>query len=73
MGHELIAFLSYYGCSFLVHLWHLQRKHKHLPDWAQRSRAHKVAGVIATVGTAAGTEGVQGYVIHLLVYSGLFF
>jgi hypothetical protein len=72
MAHEVLAFLVYYGCAFCVHL-HVHLKHSHkVPSWAEKSRAHKVAAITATTAVAAGYEGVQGYVIHLLVYSGYF-
>lgn len=73
MTHELIAFISYYGCAFCAHAFiHLKHRHS-LPEWASHSKVHKVAAFTATVGTAAGVEGVQGYLIHLLVYSRIFF
>lgn len=72
MTHEILAFVSYYLCAFCIHgVIHLHHPHP-LPNWARRSRAHKVAAVTAMVGTAAGYEGVQGYMIHLLIYGGLF-
>jgi len=70
--HEVLSFGAYYLCAVAFHTVRFVRHEHSLPQWAEKSRTHKIAAVTATVATAAGMEGTQGYIIHLIVYSGLF-
>lgn len=69
MVNAFLQALLYYTCAFALHLGlHLRRakrgKAHHLPEWANKSKAHRFAALCTTTGVAAGQETVQTYVVH---------
>lgn len=71
MMQHIAVLCAFYGLAFCGHLL-AHVKLKRVPAITAKVKSHKVAAFLTAMG-AAMHEGINGFAVHMVVYSGEFF